>query len=603
MSQLTNIHRRGLILVLVLAAVSSVGLYAAFRTLAPAPVALSSFVPQGSLLAIESPDFAALLKSWTASSEQRDWLASDNYAAFSRSRLFGRLKDAQDEFAVSAGLPPDMQFLQQVAGKQSIFAWYDIGNLQFLYISQMPAGAAEKMPLLQLRGKFQLRKAGDDSFYLRSQGEPERTVAFAIHGDYLLLATREDLLANALLLMQHPDEASLQKESWYAAVMAAKTAAKTDANTVHSSDQPALRMALNLARIVPSPYFRSYWIQQNITDLKRYSAALSELYLTNDNFHEERVLLPKTAEQTIRTVDLAPILSYVPLDAGVYRATAHPTSDQTLIALNDKLLARTPSAFHDQHLAPVVDLSVQNVGSATDFETHIDTPPIPEEPATAALAPLRSLLETVPADALLTYSSTTQSTAKGQPVADTLFLPIHTAVILSTSKPLVASEVQSALTQALSVRLTVSSDSLKWVARQLSLKEGTGTYFQLSGLDTLAFSVQGRFCIFASDPKTLVQILSSPLQQQSPKPFLATTAAGFNHSAERPGLNRLSVLFDHAGTSSPSDDGAPAFFSRNVGSLSRAFEALDSESFTETIQARPDAAPVVNQTVLYQCQR
>jgi hypothetical protein len=590
MSHFITPIRKRIALLILGATIATAALYAALQTLTPAPVALSSFVPQGSLLAIESPDFAALLKSWSASSEQRTWLTSDNYAAFSRSRLFGRLSEAQDQFATSAGLPPDTQFLQQVAGKQSIFAWYDIGKLQFLSITRMSPGAAEQTPLFQLHGKFQLRKSGDDSFYLRTQGDPERTVAFAVHGDYLLLATREDLLADALLLMQHPDDASLHNESWYASVMAA--------NATHSSEQPALRMAINLTRTVATPYFRSYWIQQNITELKQYSASLSDLYLDKQEFREERVLLPNAAEAAVPTADLAPILQYLPLNAGVYRVTAHPTTDQILDALNEKLLARTASSFHDQHLAPAVDLSVQNAGSATDFETRIDTPPLPEQPLTAALAPMRSLLDAAPLDALFIYSSTTTN----QHVTDSLFLPIHTAVILSASTPFAPSAIQSALTQALSARLTVSTASLNWTTHQ----EGSAAYFELAGLETLTFSVQGKFCILASDPETLLQILGSP-HQKDPQPFIATTAAGFNHTAERPGLNRLSSLLDRTNASPQSDDSAPAFFSRNLGSLSQTFQSLDSESFTETVQsqssnAQPNNAHIVNQKVIYKWQ-
>ena len=156
------------------------------------------------------------------------------------------------------------------------------------------------------------------------------------------------------------------------------------------------------------------------------------------------------------------------------------------------------------------------------------------------------------------------------------------------------SAIQSALTQALSARLTVSTASLHWETRQ----EGNATYFQLSGLEPLTFSVQGKFCILASDPETLLQILGSP-HQKSPQPFIATTAAGFNHTAERPGLNRLSSLLDRTNTSPQSDDSAPAFFSRNIGSLSQTFQSLDSESFTETVQAQPNAAHLINQKVIY----
>jgi hypothetical protein len=297
-------------------------LYAAYQSVTPSAPPLSAFVPQGSLLSIEATDFAALLSSWNSSSEQRRWLTSDNYEAFSRSRLFARLGEAQDQFAASAGLPPDMHFLQQTAGRRSIFAWYDIGNLQFLYITQMASAAAEQTQLVQLRSKFQLRKAGGDSFYIRTLGDPERTVAFAVHGDYLLLATREDLIASALLQMQHQGDASLENESWYIA--------STSAAKLSASDPPALRMTLNLARILPSPYFRSYWIQQNITELKQFRSAVSDLYLGQQSFREERVLIPATTENLLPTSDLAPLLQLVPSNAGVYRATAHPRRTRLL---------------------------------------------------------------------------------------------------------------------------------------------------------------------------------------------------------------------------------------------------------------------------------
>ena len=61
-----------------------------------------------------------------------------------------------------------MNFLNQVAGKESLFAWYDIGNLEFLYITHLPANAAQQTSLFQERSKFEGRQAGADTFYVRS---------------------------------------------------------------------------------------------------------------------------------------------------------------------------------------------------------------------------------------------------------------------------------------------------------------------------------------------------------------------------------------------------------------------------------------------------
>jgi hypothetical protein len=578
---------RRLALLCALAVLATGAIYAAFQTLTPPPTPLAAFVPQGSLLAIESPDFAAVLKSWNDSSEQRAWLTSDNYAEFSRSRLFARLNEAQDQFATTAGLPPDAHFLQQIAGRQSLFAWYDIGNLQFLYITRMAPGAAAQTPLLQLRDKFQLRKAGPDSFYLRSQGEPERTVAFAIHGDYLLLATREDLLANALQLMQQPGESSLRHEGWYTAALAAAHPEKS---------APELRMTLNLTRILPTPYFRSYWIQQNITELKQYTAAISDLYRTPQSIREERALIPATTSAPAITADLAPLLQYLPAASGVYRATAHPTTDQALDALNNKLLARSASAQDNPHLAPVADLSISNPGNASDLDTRIDTLPIPQQPIAAALAPLRALFEANPLDAMLVYSTANGTSPSATPDSASLFLPIHTAVVLASPTPWNPTTLQSALTEALRPHLTIGTAGLAWNSR----KQGSTSYFQLDGLQTLAFAIQGNRCILASDPETLLQLLSR--SEPSSSALVATTAAGFHHTAEAPRLLRIASLLDHTVSTPRAEGTPPAFVSGNIGSLSNTFQSLDSETFIETVSpaSSADSPATVHQEVLYQ---
>lgn len=579
--------KRGMVLAAAAVMFTAAAIYAAFQATAPAPsIALSAFVPQGSLLSIESSDFAALLQSWTSSAEQRAWLASDNYAVFSRSRLFSRLSDAQDEFATSAGLAPDMQFLQQIAGRQSIFAWYDIGNLQFLYITRMSAVTAQQTELLKQRGNFQLRKVGDDSFYLRTQGEPERTVAFAVHGDYLLLATREDLLAGALQLMQHSSDASLHTEPWYTIA----TAAAIPSGRV----QPALRMTLNLARILPTPYFQSYWVQQNISELKSYSSAVSDLYLTRQNFREERVLIPASPDTTLPTADLGSVLQLLPAAAGVYRATAQPSTADVLAVLDDKLLSRAPSSYRDQHIAPVADLSVENAGSAEDLDTRIDTLSIPLQPLTAAQASLRALFDSAHPTAMLVYSSTNSTFSTNSKANDSFFLPVHNAVVFVAASPWNAAALQSALSEALSPHLTVGSSGLAWQAS----RHGDVEWFQLAGLQSFAFAVQGNRLILATDPETLLQSLDANV---AAKPIIASTIAGFNHTAERAHLARLTSLLDHTVTAAPGDDSAPAFFSRNLGSLSNTFQSLDSETFTETPAAATAQQPAtIHQTVVYQ---
>src|SRR5580704_3404109 len=103
----------------------------------PAPQPLASQFPAGAVLYLEAKDFGALLADWNASAEKRDWLAGANYEAFSRSTLFLKLTDAQTQFETAAGVPPDDALLSAVAGSSSAIAMYDIGKLEFLYVTHV----------------------------------------------------------------------------------------------------------------------------------------------------------------------------------------------------------------------------------------------------------------------------------------------------------------------------------------------------------------------------------------------------------------------------------------------------------------------------------
>jgi len=275
--------KRCLIILVIATATVALG-WAAFQAAAPPQPALSTYVPAGALLYLEARDFSALLSNWNSSPQKRAWVESANYEVFSRSRLFLRLKGAGDQFAAAAVLPPDMNFLSQVAGTRSALALYDIGNLQFLYITHLPSAKSMQSTLWQTRAKFEPRNAGGAAFYVRRDPESQKEIAFAVAGDYLLLATREDLIAGALQLMSGSKDRTIETEQWWLQSVAAAGSAGD------------LRMVLNLEKLVPSPYFRTYWVQQNITDLKQYSAAVSDLFRSGKEYREERVLIQKKQE-------------------------------------------------------------------------------------------------------------------------------------------------------------------------------------------------------------------------------------------------------------------------------------------------------------------
>ena len=161
----------------------------------------ASLLPAGAALVLQAKDLSSIVADWNSSSEKAKWLASDNYAAFSRSRLFLRLTEAYGEFATAAGVPVDMTLVSDLAGGESALAIYDIGKLEFLYVTRMPLAKAMENALWRTRGTYEPRQAAGTPFYVRIDPESKRLVAFGVRDEYLLLATREDLLAGALALI------------------------------------------------------------------------------------------------------------------------------------------------------------------------------------------------------------------------------------------------------------------------------------------------------------------------------------------------------------------------------------------------------------------
>lgn len=531
---------------------------------------MAAWMPSGAQLYIESPDFAGLLHDWDTSREKAFWLKSDNYEVFSRSRLFGRLGDAQSGFAGAAGQQPDMVFLNQIAGKDSALALYNIGKLEFLYITHMPNAQAMQTGLMQSRNDFESRKVGDAVFFVRSSGGDNsgsndqsstvRTVAFAVSGDYLLLATREDLLAGALALMQNQNQQALDKDGWFAEV-------------THTSSKPGdLRMVLDLSRLVPSPYFRSYWVQQNITDMGHYRAAISDLYRTRNEFHEERVLLPKSPESAnVEQGDLGQIRALVPEGAGFYRAESAPGVERILDTIDTRLLSRKVADYSDRTTAPTVVEAAAQAGTEDDLETRIDAPPAAVQPKGAQFESLRDLLEAEQPDTMLVVDKSVSQ-------LDGVFVGYHSAIALESQRPWSTSDVEAAIDQALTPHLTAGKLGIDW--KQSSDKQ---TYYALDGIAPLAFAIVGRYCMISDDVEMLNAMIQKANTAKSSAGQPMVMLSGFNHETEKTNFARATHLMDEAkpSTNADSDDDgsgdAPQFFSRNVASLSNSFAAMQSE--------------------------
>jgi hypothetical protein len=176
---------------------------------------LATFMPGGAMLYLEASNFGGLLRDWDESKVKSDWLESTNYEVFSRSNLYTKLSEVYGQYGEAAGLLPDIKGIVEIAGTDSALALYEIRDVEFLYISRVANADLLKSQLWAVRDKFEQRQAGGVSFYLRTDPASKRTVAFAFEKGYLLLATRDDLVAQSLELLAGGANPSIASDRWY----------------------------------------------------------------------------------------------------------------------------------------------------------------------------------------------------------------------------------------------------------------------------------------------------------------------------------------------------------------------------------------------------
>jgi hypothetical protein len=557
--------------------------WAFFQAAPPPSRPLAEIVPSGPLLYLEAKDFSAIVRDWNASPEKEAWLKSDNFAVFARSHLLLRLTDARDEFATAAGFPPDMSLVSDVAGSESALALYDIGKLEFLYVTRLPSARAAESALWRTRGDYQPRSAAGSQYFVRVDPASRRTVAFAVKGDYLLLATREDLVAGALMLLAGQPGNAVSSERWF------------DQSVRAAGPAGDLRLVMNLEAILRTPHFVSYWIQNNVSELRQYSAAVSDLHRSTGEYREERVFLRAqqsaaadseagTPSRESEGAAVGALLPFVPDSCGLYRAWAAPKVDDAVALLERKILLPRTGAPPASKQAPGVYLSGGVVGSEADLETRIDEPPLPDVRSGVATEGLRKFFQDAHLQGLLQLQSTREVGG---------FVATPSALVFLSPSDWNPEAVRSALVPAVETLWSTSRLGLRWVEK----KQGAVSYSELDGLAHLAVGVRGRFLVIAENSDSVASLLAKA--SGAPSSRNATYAAGFCHASERENLARMVRWMDFpslpaASSSEGSGGREPAFFSQNLSSFSSTLGRVESSS----ILVR-DSGPTVSQTVVY----
>jgi hypothetical protein len=505
--------------------------YVYLQTVAPAPK-LATIMPGGALVYLQAPDFVHLLRDWDSSQEKAEWLKSDNYEVFSRSNLFIKLQQVYSHYGEAAGFSPDLKSVREVAGTDSALALYDMRDVEFLYISRIDNAALVKSQLWAVRDKFEQRQAGGVPFYLRTDPASKSTVAFAFVKGYLLLATRDDLVAQALELLAGGSNPSIAADRWY-----------HDA-TAGAQEPGELRMVMNLEALVKSSYFRSYWVQRNVSAVRQYWSGISDVRRAPGEITESRVFLG-TVEPAV-TGSIAPLVALVPPDAGLYKASF--LDDPATLIVN-KLIGARPEQAQDAREAPWAASPDIHTGSEADLETRIDEQPLPADAGTAdAIAAVRGVIAKFGGRACLLVQSSLP--------ADSTFVQMPAVIVVEGAQDWDNDAARAALATAA---------GKLWTTSQVGA---------LDGLGTLNIATRGHLLFLGNNASLFAEVLGRV--GTAPEAGRPVYAAGFRHLRERSNYVRISTSLDFGSPAS-----TPPFFSQNIASLSRVLSKVTDMRVTE----------------------
>jgi len=544
----------------------AIATYAYFQ-LAAAPLpSPASFMPGGALVYLEAPQLGHLLRDWDASPVKADWLASEDYAVFSRSNLFTKLSQVYGEYGETAGFLPDLKSVIEMAGSQSALALYEIRDVEFLYVSRIAESDAAASPLGAVRARFEQRQAGGVTFYLHTNAATKRTVVFAFAKGYLILGTRDDLVAQSLQLLAGGGNPSLAGDRWYREAVA------------QAPTQGELRLAMNLESLVKSVYFRSYWVQRNASAVRRYWSGVADVTRSPGEIAERRVFLrtpdiAEPADAAAGTAALAGLMALVPPEAGVYKALpiADPAEAASLMVA--KLIGSPGQFRRDGRVAPGAVSPDDRAGSEGDLETRIDEQPLPPDAGTAdSVAAADALLRRAGARALLLVQSSA-------PAGRSVRTPA--AIVVAGDADWPEDAVRSALGAAGGKLWTTSQLGARWTVSTA----GAHSVQRLDGLASLVFATRGRLLFVGNDAALLASVLGRA--GVAPPAGAFTYAAGFRHLRERANYQRVMAALDfvspaaNPGFSRAEGPAEPAFFSGNLGSLSRVLSRVAEVAITQ----------------------
>jgi hypothetical protein len=246
---------------------------------------LLAAVPGRPLVAIHAQNLGDLARRVEALPAAQAYLKSKARDAYADSKLALKLSDRAERLSALAGMPLTLEALLDAAKGETTLALYDIGELQFLALTRLPAAEQAKLAFIADRARFAQRVYDGRTYFAKVDGESGLAFLFYQQDDLLIVASSPDLIEGTLLALAKPDAG-------------ARLAADPDWPKLLALD-PDLPgadavMFLDLGRLTRDRYFKAYWAWKNVADFEAIGAALVGFSCDGRSLRERRALLGPT---------------------------------------------------------------------------------------------------------------------------------------------------------------------------------------------------------------------------------------------------------------------------------------------------------------------
>ena len=304
---------------------------------------IPAVMPPGANMYLGFSDLDADIERLAQSKLWGRYTSGDNHAEFIRSRLWLRFKDRLMQMEALAGAPLDGQGFTRLAASTCGLAFYEIGEIEFVYVGQAGVETELLAALSGMEGQFSERSHGDVEYRVATDELLGMELAWATAGGYLVVSDRVGLLTDTLDRIGGGGP-SLADEPGFAQAV---EGLPVDGDQV---------VWLNLARLRDDGYFRTYWMQKDRSMLEQYQAYGATLTWGEQQATEHRFLVAEVPAEGASQDAPGPadVFALLPDDALAAKAVATADPAETAAIFLDG--ARGTGEPVDSFRTPLHDL-------------------------------------------------------------------------------------------------------------------------------------------------------------------------------------------------------------------------------------------------------